>query len=90
MAEFAHLSPSYFSRFFKRYIGTSFLEYLTEIRIEKAKELLSANLTIREVSERVGYLSRNRFCVNFQQFTGYTPSEYRKQMLKKEVADANQ
>lgn len=44
-------------------------------------ELLRTQMSINEIAQQVGYLNRNRFIVNFKDFTSYTPTEYRKQVL---------
>jgi len=78
VANVVYFSPAYFSRFFKEKTGLNFIDYLTSVRMEKAIQLLGTNLTIGEISRRVGYKSQNRFILNFRQHTSITPSEYRK------------
>lgn len=78
VADLVYFSPAYFSRFFKEHAGVNFIDYLTSVRMEKAIELLNSNLSIDEISRRVGYKSRNRFILNFRQYTSLSPSEYRK------------
>jgi YesN/AraC family two-component response regulator len=74
------ISASYLSRIFKKYIGRTFIEYLTEFRIEKAKELLkNTDLKNYAVAEMVGYTDPHYFCNLFKRITGLTPSEYRNQ-----------
>ena len=77
VAEKIYLSPSHFSYLFKQKTGIGFLEYLTNIRMKKAMELLGTRLRVNEIAERVGYQNRNRFVINFRQYTGYMPTEYR-------------
>lgn len=84
VAEAVFLSPSYFSRVFKAKTGSNFSEFLTSVRIEKAMELLKKNVQVNKVANMVGYQSRNSFFVNFKSYTSYTPSEYRKIILKME------
>lgn len=84
VAEIVYLSPSYFGYQFKLETGRSFLDYLTEIRMKKAIELLRTNMKINDIVERVGYQSKSRFLVNFRNYTSYTPSEYRQQLLNME------
>ena len=78
------LSSAYFSRFFKQKTGMSFSDYLTTVRMQKAIELQSTKMKINDIARRVGYQSRNRFFINFRQFTSYTPTEYRRQILRME------
>lgn len=84
VADAVFLSSAYFSRFFKQRIGMSFIDYLTKIRMQKAAELLTTNMRITDIAHKVGYQSRNRFFINFRQYSGYNPTEYRRQILKME------
>ncbi|SFL25329.1 two-component system, response regulator YesN [Paenibacillus sp. 1_12] len=81
IAERHHMSESYFSRLFKKQVGTSFLEYVTHIRIRHAKELLTnPRLKIYEVSVQVGYQDSRYFSQIFRKYTGDTPTEFRKRL----------
>ena len=63
---------------FKRYLNRSVVSYMKEIRTDYAKRLLSTtNLTILEISYKLGYSSISRFSKLFKQEVGLTPSEYR-------------
>ncbi|MCQ6560973.1 response regulator transcription factor [Paenibacillus mendelii] len=78
MAEYASMSISYFSRFFKEETGTSFMKYLTNLRIGKAKELLAIQEhKVGDVALMVGYTNYHHFAKAFKKFTGITPTEYR-------------
>ena len=81
VADAVFLSPAYFSRFFKQKTGMNFIDYLTDVRMHKAVELLAGNIKISEISQKLGYQSRNRFFINFKQFSGYSPTDYRRQIL---------
>ena len=48
---------------------------------QKAAEMLAGNIKISEISQKLGYQSRNRFFINFKQFSGYSPTDYRRQIL---------
>nr|WP_298512179.1 AraC family transcriptional regulator [uncultured Marvinbryantia sp.] len=73
-----NVSPYYFSKIFKEESGENFTEYLTKIRINKAKELLEdAELSIKEIGVMSGYTDPNYFSRIFKKHTGITPREYR-------------
>lgn len=82
-----YLSPSHFSFLFKQETGCTFKDYLTNVRMQVAIELLSTPASINDIAERVGYPNRNRFIINFKNYTSYTPTEYRKQVLSMEDED---
>ncbi|MBP3218515.1 MAG: response regulator [Lachnospiraceae bacterium] len=72
------ISPYYFSKLFKQETGENFIEYLTYIRIEKAKEYLAnPRYSIKEVCIMCGYSDPNYFSRIFKKYVGKTPSEYR-------------
>ncbi len=77
VAEHVFLSSSYFSRCFKRVVGMKFIDYLTNVRIEKSCELLlDCNNKISDVCERVGYNSPSYFTRVFKCVKGVTPNEF--------------
>ena len=79
LAEEFHLSAQYISQLFKNEIGVNFLSYLTNIRMERAKQLLlSTSLSIAEVSEQSGYSDYRVFTKVFKKSEGITPSQYRR------------
>ncbi len=78
VAKEINMSYHYFSKFFKDSTGKNFVDYLTDLRIEKSKELLKnpAN-SIKEICYRVGYSDPNYFSKIFKKIIGMTPTEYR-------------
>lgn len=79
VADHIGLSASYFSSIFSREVGETFVEHLTKIRIERAKELLrSTNMYLYEIAEAVGYNDPHYFSTAFKRVTGHSPSHYRK------------
>ena len=77
-AKAAGMSNSRFSTVFAQEMGVTFTEYLTGLRIGKAKELLQATtLRSSEISSAVGYSDRHYFSYLFKKNTGLTPSEFR-------------
>lgn len=78
VADRFNLSPKYLSRAFKKYTNVRFVDYLNEIRISHAKELLNTtDETIMDIAKQVGFNSRNTFYRVFKNSQGVTPAEYR-------------
>lgn len=76
------LSASYVCTFFKNETGQTLNQYLTEYRMEKAKQLLSdPRYKITDISSRVGYSDGNYFGKSFKKYTGVSPSEFRERMI---------
>lgn len=72
------MSPSYFSSIFSREVGKTFVEYLTETRMEKAKELLMCSpMKTSEIGYEVGYKDSHYFSYIFKKTQGCSPKEYR-------------
>jgi len=85
-AKETNLSYHYFSKFFKDSTGKSFVEYLTELRVDKSKELLcGTNDSIKEICYKIGYSDPNYYCKIFKKVTGMTPTEYRENQQSDEV-----
>jgi two-component system response regulator YesN len=75
------ISPYYFSKLFKEETGENFIEYLTKIRIEKAKKLLqNRDLSIKNICLDTGYSDPNYFSRIFKKQVGMTPTEYRERV----------
>jgi Response regulator containing CheY-like receiver domain and AraC-type DNA-binding domain len=78
IATFFYLSPSYFSRLFKRNTGEGCNEYIVRKRIECAKYLLSdTNMKIGKIAQEVGYRDTNYFSLAFKKHLGVSPGQYR-------------
>jgi len=74
-------NSSYFSQVFKRKTGQTFVKYRTSLRIEKAKEiLLKHDVRIIDIPFMIGLNDHPHFTKTFKDYTGYTPSGYRKRM----------
>lgn len=79
VAEAVNLSPSHFSRQFKRYTGYSPYEYIILRRLDKAKYLLtSTQLTVKEIAYHIGYNSEENFIHGFEKNVGISPTLFRK------------
>ena len=83
VSEILHISPAYLSAQFKKYQKMNFLDCLTELRINAAKELLSDPFrSAAEVASMVGYEDASYFARAFKKRTGMTPTQYRKEAAK--------
>ena len=79
LAAYAHLSPEYLSRYFKKCTGMNISEFITETRIEKAKfRLRTTNWSVQDIAVYCGYGSLANFHKAFKKAVGMTASEYRK------------
>lgn len=73
------LNPAYFSSVFKKETGVSFVDYLTEVRIQNTKELLvNTGRSVNDIAELSGFNDLKYFNKKFRKYTGLSPSEYRK------------
>lgn len=79
VAAHVHLNPIYVMRLFKAKTGSSILEHITQMRIEKAKELLAGTAySVQKIADQVGYGNYSYFTRIFKKSTGLTPNAYRK------------
>ena len=77
LAFMSFVTPDYFSRLFSSVTGKTVPQYVAEIRVKKAKELLAdPSIKIRAVANAVGYDDPAYFMRKFKQITGVTPTEY--------------
>lgn len=82
LAEQFYLHPNYLSRLFKEKAGKNYVDYITEVRMEKVKELLrTTDDKVADISAQVGYENPRYFSKVFKQFTGMSPSEYREENI---------
>ena len=83
VSEILHISPAYLSAQFKKYQKMNFLDCLTELRINAAKELLTDPFrSAAEVASMVGYEDSSYFARTFKKRTGMTPTQYRREAAK--------
>lgn len=74
-----HFNPSYLSTLFKQSFGTSFSEYLSAVRMQKALDLLiHSDCRVKQIAGMVGYRDSNYFIRSFKKKYGVTPDEFRK------------
>ena len=77
ISESIGLSPKYVSRLFKIKTGKRLPDYIAEVRIVKAKELIAGeNLTLNSVAEQVGFSNVKTFRRTFQKIENMNPSDY--------------
>ena len=75
------VSSNYLSRFFKQETGCSFIQYVTMIRMDRARELLvNSNKQIKEIVAEIGYIDVANFVRKFKGYEGVTPGQYREKM----------
>lgn len=78
MGDQLHLNPVYFGQLFKKETGKSFLQYVNQLRVKKAQQLLlNSPQNINEISEALGYNNTNYFSKIFKKLNGLTPKEFR-------------
>ena len=72
------MSEAYFSSLFKKTMGVSLIQYLIDVRVKRAKELLErTDLKVNEVAELVGYPDQHYFTKVFKRVTGENPTDYK-------------
>jgi len=79
IADKLHYNPNYLSSIFRKETNTSFSDYLSLFRLEKAKEwLVETNMTVKEIAEKLNYNNSQNFIRSFRKVEGTTPGKYRK------------
>lgn len=82
IAKIVYLSPDYIARIFKKEKGLSLVHYIIKKRVDAAKHLLlTTNLPVHTISDRVGYGNYSYFTKIFKKETNYTPFEFRKRSV---------
>lgn len=82
MARIVNLSVGRLAHLFKSETNVSIQQYLTQLRLAKAKSQLETSfLSIKEIAASVGFSSVTRFVACFKSFAGATPAHYRKHIL---------
>ncbi|GAB2046124.1 hypothetical protein AGATL06_26230 [Agathobaculum sp. TL06] len=85
VAKQVNVSTNYFSLLFKQVMGQSFVSYLTELRLQYAKQLLlSSDYRSYEISYRCGYENATYFSTIFKKYFGVSPKEYRRKYREEE------
>ena len=82
LAEIVNLTPAYLCVLFKQATGKTINEYLTQERLNHAKDLLThSNIHLYDICYNVGYFSPSYFSRMFKKYVGVTPKEYRENIL---------
>ena len=76
-AKRVYLSPYYVSHLFRDEMGTTFVDYLTRVRIDHAKTLLLEGISSEETAEKVGFKDVSYFNRTFKKYVGVTPAKFR-------------
>lgn len=88
VANIVHLSPNYFSEFFKRHMGIGFSAYVKKLRLEFAANLLlTSDLTVQQAAEKSGFNSAAHFFNSFKSEYQMTPEQFRKNYIKQSKRD---
>lgn len=82
VASHVNVNRTYLSLLFKKDAGENFSDFVTRIRVEKAKELLKGNVKLYEVACSVGFSDPKYFSIVFKKTTGMSPLDYRKSIEK--------
>ena len=90
VANYVNLTTYHFSKLFKSTIGTSFINYINTLRIQKAQDmLLDTFMSVAEISENSGFSSTNNFFRVFKKITGMSPQQYRSTQVKNHESKGN-
>lgn len=82
LAKSSGLSRTYLSCVFKEVTGTRLQDYIAQVRLEKAKDLLGdIDLKIKQIAHEVGFSDPNYFCRSFKKKTGLIPTNWRLQKI---------
>ncbi|MDE6221685.1 MAG: helix-turn-helix transcriptional regulator, partial [Lachnospiraceae bacterium] len=80
LASMVYLTPDYLSRLFKKSTGKSLSQYIRQVRMEKASDLLrTSNRKVIDIGASVGYSNYSYFCQSFREYFGKSPEKYRQE-----------
>ena len=86
VADYVNMSACYFSKLFKKITGKNYIAYVTDSKIEMAKQMLvDTDMTLLDIADDLLYNETNYFGKAFKKKTGMTPSEYREAYRKPQI-----
>ena len=86
MAARLYLSPGYLSMVFKKEVGENIKQYIRNVRMAKAEELLTVTqMSVREIGEHTGFKNMSYFSKCFRQQFGDTPESYRRKSTEQQT-----
>ncbi|TCL42403.1 helix-turn-helix domain-containing protein [Harryflintia acetispora] len=77
LAQAVYMNPTYLSMLFKEQVGTTYIKFLTSVRLEHARELLERGMKVSAVSSQVGFHDARHFSEVFKKTFGITPDQYK-------------
>ena len=90
LCKMLYVSDAYASRLFKKTVGVTLKNYLTETRLKAAKKLLeTTDSTVKEIARRVGYNDYTHFVKEFKRLTGINATEYRNTEYRNNIGKSN-
>lgn len=87
VSKHVYMSKSYFDKLFKHKMGMTVHDYLLEIRMKKAFDLLKQGVPVYKISEIVGYKDKRNFLRMFKSYTGFTPIEFKNKIISSENSE---
>jgi AraC-like DNA-binding protein len=79
-------NPNYLSRYFRSHAGKTYIEYVTDVKMERCMQLLrETDLTVTQIAEKVGYPHSQNLIRVFKRSTGFTPGQFRDQANRGEI-----
>lgn len=79
VAKMVNMNPSYFSRYFKKVTGITFMDYVNNIRIKNAVSLITdTNMSLTDIAQACGFNNQSYFCRQFQKIIGCSAGKYKK------------
>jgi AraC family transcriptional regulator len=93
VAAAAHVSPPYLARVFRRVTGRTVHEHLLDLRIRRAKELMThfgRNMTLAQIAGQCGFVNHSHLTRSFSKFLGCTPQQFRQQVLSASAVERSE